>query len=240
MKRQIRRGVFETNSSSMHSLAVMKRNDKYSPEEIKSDLWICSGEWHIYENDLRFGRCPFRILYSFGDKWCYACASLVHTYKDDKYNELENIALKYIPNLKKIKLPNDTDSFADKDDERFKDDAHYQKHSKTENELIDYLEQKGKEWGMRLGYWKSSAGYWCFDVPYTGSVDENILSGFLESEGITLEEFLINKKYIVIQDGDEYCEWEKAKSTGIINIDAIDHEYHTSWYTYYTQEVEQL
>ena len=32
--KQIRRGVFETNSSSMHSLTVMKRNDKYTPEEI--------------------------------------------------------------------------------------------------------------------------------------------------------------------------------------------------------------
>lgn len=225
MKRQIRRGVFETNSSSMHSLAVMKRNDKYSPEEIEDDLWICSGEWRIYENDLSFGRYPFKILSSFSDKWCYACASLVREYKDKKYNELVNIAFKYIPNLKEIKLPTSSGCFADKDDECFKDDAYYQKHGKTENELIDYLEQKGKEWGMRLGYWKSSAGYWCFDTPYTGDVDENILSGFLESEGITLEEFLINKKYIVIQDGDEYCEWYKAKKTGIINTDAIDHEY---------------
>ena len=33
MKRQIRRNVFETNSSSMHSLTVMKRDDKYTPEE---------------------------------------------------------------------------------------------------------------------------------------------------------------------------------------------------------------
>lgn len=34
-----------------------------------------------------------------------------------------------------------------------------------------------------------------------GRVDENILTGFLKRENITLEEFLINKKYIVIQDG---------------------------------------
>lgn len=33
MKRQIRRNVFETNSSSMHSLTVMKRDEHYSPEE---------------------------------------------------------------------------------------------------------------------------------------------------------------------------------------------------------------
>lgn len=225
MKRQIRRGVFETNSSSMHSLAIMKRNDKYSPKEIEDDLWIYDGKWRIYDDDLSFGRYPFKILSSFGDKWCYACASLVYEYKGEKYNELENIALKYIPNLKEIELPMSSGCFADKDDERFKDNTYYQKHGKTENEIISFLEQKEKEWGMKLNYWKSSTGFWSFDTPYTGDVDENILSGFLESEGITLEEFLINKKYIVIQDGDEYCEWDNAKKSGIINIDYIDHEY---------------
>ena len=38
--KQIRRGVFETNSSSMHSLTVMKRNDKYTPEEILDGIWL--------------------------------------------------------------------------------------------------------------------------------------------------------------------------------------------------------
>lgn len=40
MKRQIRRNVFETNSSSMHSLTVMKRDDKYTPEEILEGLYL--------------------------------------------------------------------------------------------------------------------------------------------------------------------------------------------------------
>ena len=40
MKRQIRRGVFETNSSSMHSLTVMKRDDKYTPDEIMKDMYL--------------------------------------------------------------------------------------------------------------------------------------------------------------------------------------------------------
>ena len=57
------------------------------------------------------------------------------------------------------------------------------------------------------------------------SVDEDILSGFLEHEGISLEEYLINKKYVVIQDGDEYCYWDNMKQTGLVNMDMIDHEY---------------
>ena len=37
MKRQIRRGVFETNSSSQHSLCIMRRDEHYTPEEISED-----------------------------------------------------------------------------------------------------------------------------------------------------------------------------------------------------------
>lgn len=233
MKRQIRRNVFETNSSSMHSLTVMKRNDKYTPEEILDTLYLCkdieTGEdscvWEPWEHDMQFGRSPFRALGTFTDKWLYACASLVHEYNDDVYKELVTLAMKYIPNLKKIKLPMTSENIADKDDKAHKDNDYYQNHGKTENELREYLTQKEEDWGIEIEYWKTSKGWWCFDKPYTGYVDEDILSGFLEKEGITLEEYLTNKKYVVIQDGDEYCEYENFKKTGLINTSIIDHEY---------------
>lgn len=233
MRRQIRRSVFETNSSSMHSLTVMKRDDKYTPEEILEEIYLCkdkeTGEekcvWNIWDHDLEFGRSPFRALGTFTDKWLYACASLVHDYNDETYKELIALALKYIPGLKKVELPTTSDSCADKDDEEHKDDEYFQKYGKTEDELVEYLTKKEKDWGMEIDYWKSSSGYWHYDRPFTGYVDENILSGFLEKEGITLEEYLTNKKYVVIQDGDEYCYWSDMKKTGLVNMDAIDHEY---------------
>lgn len=233
MKRQIRRSVFETNSSSMHSLTVMKRNDKYTPEEILEDICLCkdkdSGEeaciWKPWDHDLEFGRSPFRALGTFADKWLYACASLVHDYNDDIYKDLVTLALKYIPGLKKIKLPMDSESIPDKNEEEHKDDDYCQKYGKTEEELQEYLSQKEKDWGFEIEYWKFSNGYWHYDKPYTGYVDENILSVFLEKEGISLEEYLINKKYVVIQDGDEYCYWDNMKQTGLVNMDMIDHEY---------------
>ena len=52
-----------------------------------------------------------------------------------------------------------------------------------------------------------------------------MLSGFLEEENISLEEYLTNKKYVVIQDGDEYGYWGDIKNAGLINLYAIDHEY---------------
>ena len=233
MKRQIRRSVFETNSSSMHSLTVMKRDDKYTPEEILKEIYLCkdkeTGEekcvWNIDNHDLEFGRSPFRALGTFTDKWLYACASLVHDYNDETYKELVALALKYIPGLKKVELPTTSDSCADKDDEEHKDDEYFQKYGKTEDEFVEYLTQKEKDWGMEIDYWKSSSGYWHYNRPFTGYVDENILSAFLEKEGITLEEYLTNKKYVVIQDGDEYCYWSDMKKTGLVNMDAIDHEY---------------
>ena len=99
------------------------------------------------------------------------------------------------------------------------------KNLKRVDEIINYLEQKEKEWGIKLGYWEDSSGNFRFEKPFTGWIDNNILSGFLKREGITLEEYLTNKKYIVIQDGDEYCEWDNFKKSGLIDISKIDHEY---------------
>ena len=232
MKRQIRRCVFETNSSSMHSLVVMKKASTYSKDEILDGFYLfddnTTGEkdcvWEIRDDDLKFGRSPFRALGNFHDKWLYACASLVKEYKDDIYNELERIALKHVPRLKIVQMPLTKGHIPDKDDTNFKDNEYYQEYGKTEDELVEYLMKKEEDWNMEISYYKSN-GYFCFDKPYTGYVDENILSGFLQKENITIEEFLINKRYVVIQDGDEYCYWSDIKDTGLINVDIIDHEY---------------
>lgn len=228
MKRQIRTNVFETNSSSMHSLTVMKINQYYTEEEILNDIYLHNEEgkcvWEIWDQELDFGR-SFRALGTFKEKWLYACASLICDYKDDIYKELVTLALKYVPGLEEIKFPMNLNKFADKNDEEHKNDEYYQKYGKTEEELQEYLLQKEKDWGLETEYWKSSNGYWYYKEPYTGYVDENILSTFLKYENISLEEFLINKKYVVIQDGDEYCYWDDIKKTGLINMDMIDHEY---------------
>lgn len=232
MKRQIRRGVFETNSSSMHSLTVIKRDEKYTQEEIMEDLWLCDDSsiekecvWDIWDkDDLYFGRMPFRALSTFKDKWLYACASLVNEYNDDTYKKLVAIAFKHIPQLKRIDLPMTTTSFPNKKSKRAKKDNYFQEYGKTEKELEEYLSQKESEWGIKLNYWEND-NWWEFDTPYTGNVDEDILSSFLKREGISLEDFLLNKKYVVIQDGDEYCYWKAMKKSGLVNTDIIDHEY---------------
>lgn len=237
MKRQVRSSVFETNSSSMHSLVVMKMNEYFTKEELEEEFSYLSDDkktgekdcvWDIWnEDNLYFGRSPFQVLGTFKSKWTYAMASLVIEYNDEKYKELLDIAVRNVPNLKKIKLPTTGDSIPDKDDKQNADRKYAKEYGKTEDELIVYL--KGKEilWDLdeEIEYWKDRYGDWRFNSPYTGSVDENILSGFLEEEGISLEEFIMNKKYVVVVDGDEYCVWDDCKDFGLVNKAAIDHEY---------------
>ena len=221
MKRQIRRGVFESNSSSQHSLVVMKNDDHYTVQEILKGLYIQKdGVWDVCELD--FGRAPFRALGTFKMKWLYACASLVEEYNDDAYKELEALAFKYVPGLKRIELPMTTTCIINKDLEENKD----YEYGKTEEELNKYLEQKEKNWGIEtIEYWEDRHGNFCFSIPYTGQTDEPFLQRFLEHEKLSLEEYLTNRKYVSIQDGDEYCYWQDMKNAGLVNSDAIDHEY---------------
>lgn len=229
MKRQIRRGVFESNSSSQHSIAIMKTNEKYTLDEINKMYLNKNGVWNIGYSSMEFGRSPFRVLETFAQKWRYACASLVSEYNDEIYVELEEIAFKYIPGLKEIKLPTITESIPNKDCEENKDSDFCETYGMTEDELNDFLSKKEKKWGLEDGevdYWLDSEHKnWRYEKPNTGYVDENILGGFLKKENISLEEFLINKKYVVICDGDEYCVYNDMKKAGLINTEMIDHEF---------------
>ena len=182
MKRQIRRNVFETNSSSMHSLVVKKTSEYYNEAELRESVWLYDdGEWHIHSTeDLDFGRYPFDCLNTFGKKVRYAIASLCG-YKENAKEVFENVIMKtvreVIPECINIKLPS-------------------MGYSRKENRKT-----------------------------YYGYVDEDILTGFLESENIDLKEFLTNKKYIVIVDGDEYQIWNRMKDSNLINENQIENEY---------------
>ena len=179
MKRQIRNGIFETNSSSMHSLVIKKDGGYYSEQEVLDDIWAHNDEWSIWDHDLEFGRSPFKCLCTFGSKVRYAIASLC-SYRDnaqDVLDEISAIVYEVVPSVTHVKVP------------------------------------KVSHWG------KSKA------ETYYGYVDEDILTGFLQHEGITLKEFLTNKKYVVIVDGDEYCIWDDVKQSGLVKLDNIEREY---------------
>ena len=100
MKRQIRKCVFETNSSSMHSVVVMKDGKKLGPSDFiahtysdgSRDYWNVplnvNGEWDLRDEDMEFGR-EYQWLVGFEDKVEYAIASLAGRYCS--HNWLEQI-----------------------------------------------------------------------------------------------------------------------------------------------------
>lgn len=74
--------------------------------------------------------------------------------------------------------------------------------------------------------------YYCCDIEekdsnYYGYIDHQsngILRDYLVKYNVSFEEFLTNKKYIIIIDGDEYNMWGIFKESGLINEDFIEKE----------------
>lgn len=171
---QIRQGVFETNSSSCHSL-VIKKNDCVNKENSINRLRTMSGILRFHYDDLKFGRSPFKFLNSAYDRLAYLFASYYGD--DEKIQEIINAVKELVPEIYEIEFPEKNYY----DDEKFYGD-------------IDH----------------ESIG---------------LVSNYLESNNISFKDFISNDKYIVIVDGDEYCEWEKMKESGLIKEEEIELEY---------------
>ena len=177
----VRNGVFETNSSSCHSLVIKKTNVYYTEEELHDEFrWrMKDGVWKIWDDDdLVFGRYPFQCLATFESKVRYAIAALC-CWKEqkDKFEEIENIVNEVLSECVRIELP-------------------------------------------KTIHWYNDE-----EVDFYGSVEEDILTPFLKHYNISLKEFLTNRKYVVICDGDEYCIWDNVKRAGLVNMNEIDEEW---------------
>ena len=71
-----------------------------------------------------------------------------------------------------------------------------------------------KKYNMNFVQFEFAKSYGEID---TGGTDDYALNSWLENNNITLEEFLINPRYAVICDGDEYCTFDKLIDLGLIN-----------------------
>ena len=92
--KQIRRCVFETNSSSSHSIVILKttsseNKDKYFTTYLSHYNDYLLSPW---DSELQFERSPFDILATFKQKLYDAIAY----YGKKKFDELNNLAIKYL------------------------------------------------------------------------------------------------------------------------------------------------
>lgn len=225
MKYKIRRGLFETNSSSMHSIVVVK------PENIKEKDYFkhYARDGKIYlgyrvSDELDFGRSPFRILNTFMDKVKYAIASYATKEKFDEINEY----VKYFchaeleePVDEKERFFFTTDLVKDENGQIPEDHILY--------DFQVFWDDNKKDW-YRENDDSDERVYdvdWCIvNEPYYGSVDHQstgLLNNFLIEHGITLKQFLENPKYIVLIDGDESGISEKLFESGMCLDENFEH-----------------
>ena len=246
----IRRKVWETNSSSSHVITVTKSipgtdphikrdelvcdytNDHYTYESIYLDK---NGVWDLSYSDLEegFGRWPFKFISTFKDKFIYAMCEYLGDYYGDEYEYndriqlFEDIAVKVIPGCTGI------------DFRRTKDLEIYTTAEGREIEhrclkYVGYDEDKKEDQysylsddGTYKPAVKSADSY--YEVPAIGNIDHQsagLLKKFIYSKGISLEEFLTNKRYHIVVDGDEYDDYGKWKATSCLyHPEDIEKEY---------------
>lgn len=110
---QIRKNVFETNSSSSHSL-IMLKEDKPLPQFVEPGYYLdVDGKLYLWDNDLEFGRSPFALLTDWYHRLCYAIAAADD---DVELDVLEEICYSRIPGFRGFKFPRNGWYDPDKDD----------------------------------------------------------------------------------------------------------------------------
>lgn len=203
--KQIRRNVFETNSSSSHSLVITTDNEHYTRKEINDEFYLTKlnsleGKVRLWESSLEFYRSPFDMLATFKGKLRYAIASS----NGNLVDECREICKKYI------------DGFVD-----FEFDT---KDYVWDSEVKDYVEAEEP-------------------IPNYGGTDDYQIEGWLKKYNVSLEEFLTNKRYIVVVDGDEYNCWSHIKDSGLVDTSKIIHdsyeESEAEWRKQYLAQLEK-
>lgn len=201
MKQFIRTNTFETNSSSMHSLVVVKDPKPYNLYE-KLESYSDYNEFELFGccDRSSFERSPFEVLRSQGDKLRYYVAHYVG-YLNKK---------ELLPKIKEF-IHNQTGIPLNKIELRAE---------------LTYLSEN--DWTNK----RESYGY--AGLNDTG---EDVFE-YIERNNITMEEFVLNPKYTVIIDGDEYQEFKKLFDSNILN--ANDFEYISSGPDFWNNNILNL
>ena len=240
MKINVRAGMFETNSSSAHSLLIMKKRQTMTQQEIRDEFYL-DEEWHkdrgnvlklnSYNNE--FGR-SFDVLTSFRDKLSYALASMCgNCYKlksyieaGDTFEKVFEPLLKKLVGVDEVEMPMDNRCFNVYSDTVTDDECQdYDTYEEVPYDDLVYNEdcEYSTTYKETCKSGRKQERIW-LDVPDFGGIDHQsfgLFQGFLKKYGLTLEEYLIRKDIMVVIDGDELCVFGTMMDSGLIDKDAI-------------------
>lgn len=244
MKYQVRKGCWETNSSSMHSLVMTKKNEnvRMTKQEIRDEFYL-DADWNknkpniliLDSYDSNFGRSPFNVLTSFRDKLSYAIASICgnnYTIKsyimaDEKFNEI------FVPLLKRLVGVDDVtyrttgrqfivysgesaDYFETAEEVPYTNLIYVNKDERDDSLIQNMYKPVDKDGREIEEAW--------YDINDYGSIDHqssNLLQSFLKKYNMSLEYYLVRKDIVVVVDGDEYCIFDNLIGSGLVNRGSI-------------------
>lgn len=238
MRVQVRRGLWETNSSSAHTICVTKNYGRMTQQEIRDEFYLLNNILTVSSDNHTFG-WGFEILRGFRSKLKYALASYCgdcHTLKS--YDKSEEEFLKvFRPLLLELVGVDDVDVTPDSRDFNIYSDTitedEYQSVNTYEEVPYDdliYIHDRDIETYPYSGTCKSGRKMekvW-FDVMDFGGIDHQsagLLQGFLKKYNISLEDFLVRKDIVVIIDNDNSCILSDMIEAGLVNMDNINIKY---------------
>ena len=212
----IRKGCFETNSSSMHSLAIWKKvkpyDDYYLSLGTKYDRDKENGTFELLErcydeDDYNFHRAPYKQLTTPIEKLRY----IVGLYISYKYPESDDLVTKCIDSEPEY-------YFTDKE---------------VESELLRLIEKytgyKKVQWYKKDEECKRDENdelvwYDIEDYPSTSSYNDSgeDVMNFIRRKNITLEDLIFKPNYTIQVDGDEYQDFKKMFEINMINLDNLE------------------
>ena len=212
----IRKSCFETNSSSMHSLAIWKKvkpyDDYYLSLGTKYDRDKENGTFELLEHcydasNYEFHRCPYQQLTTPIEKLRY----VVGFYISCRYPESEDITTKCID----------------------REPEYYFTNKEVESELLRLIEKytgyKKVHWyketeSCRLNDIGEREWYTEQEWPSTSCTNDSgeDVMHFVERKGITLEDLIFKPNYTIQVDGDEYQEFKDMFDFNSINVDNIE------------------
>lgn len=176
MKKQIRNGVFETNSSSTHSVSISNENSNYCSEDCLESYIDWDNKVHV-----EFGEFGWEIrhYYSPYNKLQYIVTMLVETEG------------RYISTVDKLF---ETDGF------KIINDA-VADYCNCDGIWIDTeMKMDSYEWGGKIETYISHDGY----IDHQSCEGYNSVQDFLDDYGVDITKFIFDESVCVITDNDNH------------------------------------